>query len=179
MFIRGGEMGELTEKNIEWAYLTWKHRYDHADELVDEYLAIEKQPKGVAWLKIARKAKLLSKKEMARRLEISPSAYNDMEERESLGHATIASLQKAAEALGCDLIYALRPKERKAFSRLLWETVLPAVTHHPYLKTCRKGSEANVLHALAERKMNEPSFRQKNQWSRNQMSERPARGFLS
>jgi predicted DNA-binding mobile mystery protein A len=53
----------------------------------------------------------MSTTEMAHRMGISQSRIPALEKAEEHGSVTVASLQRAAEALGCHLLYVLVPDE--------------------------------------------------------------------
>lgn len=48
--------------------------------------------------------------QLARRMGVTPPRIVEMEKDELAGSLTLRSLQKAAEALGCEFVYALVPK---------------------------------------------------------------------
>ncbi len=54
---------------------------------------------------------------MARRLKISQPAYRDSEAHESAGSVSLTQLRRIADAMDCDLVYAVVPR------RPLTETV--------------------------------------------------------
>jgi predicted DNA-binding mobile mystery protein A len=65
-------------------------------------------PKG--WLRAIRDALGMSGAQMGRRLNISQPAVVGLEQAEVNGSITLHTLQRAAEALGCRLVYALVPE---------------------------------------------------------------------
>jgi transcriptional regulator with XRE-family HTH domain len=66
------------------------------------------------WLRAVREVLGLSQAELGRRLGQKRQSFADMESAEERGAITLASLQRAADAMGCDLIYALLPKNGRA-----------------------------------------------------------------
>lgn len=62
------------------------------------------------WLRAIREATGISLREMATRLKKSPTLAAKLEKSEAEYRITLASLRDAADALGCQLIYALMPK---------------------------------------------------------------------
>ena len=62
------------------------------------------------WLRAIREATGISLREMATRLNKSPTLAAKLEKSEAEYRITLASLRDAADALGCQLIYALMPK---------------------------------------------------------------------
>ena len=68
---------------------------------------------------------------MARKLKISTSAYSRLERSE---HKTsIRRLKAVAQAMDCELIYAIRPKSRTSFLRRLWPALYPPLLEDPHV----------------------------------------------
>lgn len=61
------------------------------------------------WIHAIRTALGMTQGQLARRLGVSANAVSTLEKREVAGTASIASLQRAAEALECDLKIAFVP----------------------------------------------------------------------
>lgn len=66
---------------------------------------------GTAWLKSIRQAVGLPVDEVARRLGVSRWEVHRLEKSEQNSRIMLASLRRAAKGLGCELVYALTPKE--------------------------------------------------------------------
>src|ERR1700746_3988547 len=62
------------------------------------------------WLRAIREATGISLREMAIRLKRTPTLAAKLEKSEAEYRITLASLRDAADALGCQLVYALVPK---------------------------------------------------------------------
>ena len=52
----------------------------------------------------------MSVTQLAKRLEISPPSVVDLEKNEARGVITLATLERAARALDCSLVYAVVPR---------------------------------------------------------------------
>jgi predicted DNA-binding mobile mystery protein A len=65
-------------------------------------------PKG--WLRAIRDALGMTTAQLAQRLGVSQPRIVELEQSEASGSVTLNTLQRAAEALGCRLIYALVPE---------------------------------------------------------------------
>jgi predicted DNA-binding mobile mystery protein A len=65
-------------------------------------------PKG--WIRAIREATGVTVRELAERLHRVPSAAAHLEVSEAENRITLASLRAAADALGCQVVYALVPK---------------------------------------------------------------------
>jgi predicted DNA-binding mobile mystery protein A len=66
-------------------------------------------PKG--WLRAIRDALGMTSAQFARRLGVSQPRIIELEQSEVSGGVTLKTLQRAAEALGCRLVYALVPEQ--------------------------------------------------------------------
>src|SRR5271157_480907 len=72
------------------------------------------QEKGVkiqGWLQSVRRELWIPVAELARRLDVRESEVYRMEYAEGRGVIELQTLRRAAEALGCDLVYGLSPRE--------------------------------------------------------------------
>lgn len=65
-------------------------------------------PKG--WLRAIRDALGMTTTQFARRLGVSQPRIVELQQSEMNGSVTLNTLQRAAEALGCRLVYVLVPK---------------------------------------------------------------------
>jgi predicted DNA-binding mobile mystery protein A len=65
---------------------------------------------ATGWVSAIRRALGMSSIQLARRLGIARSSLLKLEEREVEGGATLEILQRAANAMDCDLVYALVPR---------------------------------------------------------------------
>jgi len=100
---------------------------------------------------------------------VSKQAYAKFEANEVTGALSLASLQKAAEAIDCELVYFLRPKKNKTFSTLLWEKLFPEALK-VYKKRMRptKGSiKPSIIASIAAELFVTPEFRREMNWVRN------------
>ena len=70
-------------------------------------LRIQRPPKG--WLRAIRDALGMTTKQFAGRLGVSQPRIVELEQSEVSGSVTLNTLQRAAEALGCRLVYVLVP----------------------------------------------------------------------
>jgi len=69
----------------------------------------EAMPKD-GWLKVIRTALGLTAAQLAKRMGTLPSNVLHFERREALKAATLASLDRAAKAMGCRLVWAIVPE---------------------------------------------------------------------
>lgn len=68
-----------------------------------------KPPAG--WIRAIRQGLGMNAAQLADRMQVSQPRIIAMEHSEAMGAVTLKTLQRAAEALNCTLVYALVPKE--------------------------------------------------------------------
>jgi len=67
-------------------------------------------PPAEGWIREIRDALGMTTRELASRMSLSQSAVTQLERSEVTGRAQLDSLRKAADALDCNLVYALVPR---------------------------------------------------------------------
>jgi predicted DNA-binding mobile mystery protein A len=72
------------------------------------------RPEG--WMRAVRQAIGIPVVELARRMGVKKSQIFRLEESEQQGRVRVDTLRRAAEAMGCELVYALVPREGKLAS---------------------------------------------------------------
>ena len=72
-------------------------------------LKTERPPKG--WLRAIRDALGMTTKQLGQRLGVSQPRIVELEQSEVSGTVTLKTIQRAAEALGCRLVYVLVPEK--------------------------------------------------------------------
>ncbi len=90
-----------------------KKSYQIREQLEDvliELKRIGKPRPAKGWIRSMREGLGMSGRQLAERIEVEPSRIPEMEKAEVHGNITLKSLRRAAEAMDCDLIYALVPK---------------------------------------------------------------------
>src|SRR6266851_7228561 len=93
---------------------------------------LQRPPRG--WLRAIRDALGMTTAQLGRRLGVSQPRIVELEKSEVSGSVTLHTLQRAAEALGCRLVYALVPEKPLAETvreraELIAERQLAAVEH--------------------------------------------------
>ena len=113
------------------------------------------------WLKSVREALQLSIEEVSTRAGICRTTYVRFEERELSGKISLESMRRMAAALDCDLLYALRPKNRKTFAETTWvkirADVLPRIKGRPH----QPQMTGLVMAAIASELIRKAKFRKK------------------
>ncbi len=80
------------------------------DATVESFAARPVNRPAKGWISAVRHAIGMSSLQLAERLGISRSAVHALETREQEHTTTLEALQRAAEAMECDLVYALVPR---------------------------------------------------------------------
>lgn len=83
-------------------------------------------PRG-GWVKAIRQALGMSTSQLASRLGVTRQAVLDLERREVEANVTLATLKKAADAMECDLLYAVVP--RRPIREMLWTRARAIAAH--------------------------------------------------
>ena len=73
-------------------------------------LAHEQQPRA-GWIKAIRGALGMTTSQLAERMDIDQPSVVRLEAREARGAVTLETLEKAARAMNCKLVYAIVPDE--------------------------------------------------------------------
>jgi predicted DNA-binding mobile mystery protein A len=79
------------------------------DRLFEQVRTLELTPPGKGWIADIRESLGMTGRDFARRLGIDPSSAKRLEQSEAKRSVTLASLGRAAVALGCRVAYVLIP----------------------------------------------------------------------
>lgn len=106
------------------------------------------------WVKTIRVALGMTSLQLAARLGVHPTRITRIEEDECKHAVTLHTLHKAAEAMDCDLIYALVPKQNihdilRERAKLIAEPKLARLQHTMALE--EQALDSKQLHAALER----------------------------
>lgn len=163
-------MAELSGQDIERAYFMWRRYYEFLDVdravkpfLADDVLPFSKNTES--WLRRARLAQLLTVEAVAKNMGVAKNVYWKMERAEESGAVTLESLERAAAAMDCEMIFAIRPRERKIFSKLIWQKLYQTSQDHPWVRSRPKHLKANALAAVCRQNFGNLRFRKKQGWS--------------
>jgi predicted DNA-binding mobile mystery protein A len=86
-------------------------RITQLERALTPFLAAKETPRPQkGWIRAIREATGITVRDLARRLHKAPSVAANLEGSEAEYRITLASLRDAADALGCQLVYALVPK---------------------------------------------------------------------
>ena len=102
------------------------------------------------WIRAIREGLGMSSAQLGRRLRVTQQAANALEERERAGSISLATLQRAANAMDCELVYALVPRQStiaaivEAQAHRVAEARLARVSHTMRLEAQSIGPEAEA-----------------------------------
>jgi predicted DNA-binding mobile mystery protein A len=82
----------------------------HLDDKVAALSVLALTPPPAGWIRAVRDALGMSTRQMAARLGVTAMAISGIEESERAGTIQLATLRRAADALGCDVVYSLVPR---------------------------------------------------------------------
>ena len=114
---------------------------------LDDVLAtanIPSRPRN-GWIATIRQALGMSKTQLAKRIDIARQSLDDLESNEVRETITLASLRNAADALGCDLQYALVP--RKPLEKMITEQALKKASNKLARVNQSQALEASAIDA--------------------------------
>jgi transcriptional regulator with XRE-family HTH domain len=170
---------ELTNDQMDDAYWMWRYlnyHFKEADDAIDPFLSLKTQTSGrIPWLRTSRTALFLSMKSVAEKAGISAKTYQALESNETKGTVTLASLEKAANAMGCELIYSIRPKGGKRYSHVIWEQLLEHSLNHAQVIHAGDVFKARTLAGIAKIRMEDLWIRKRLGWSKLAEDQSPER----
>lgn len=114
---------------------------------LDDVLAtanIPSRPRN-GWITTIRQALGMSKTQLAKRIDIARQSLDDLESNEVRETITLASLRNAADALGCDLQYALVP--RKPLEKMITQQALKKASNKLARVNQSQALEASAIDA--------------------------------
>lgn len=154
----------MDEDEIELAYLFWRKLFvgKVADDLIGGLLGLP----PIEWIRLARKSLFLRTETVAARLGVTRSRLEYFERTEKNGALTIKTLREIASAMDCELVYAIRPKSQKPFSRAIWPQIYPDLLNHQWLTKCDPRRRAGALALLVKDAMLSPKYRRSKGWCR-------------
>ncbi len=123
--------------------------------------ALSRPPRG--WIKAIREALGMTTAQLGKRMGVSQPRAATVEKAEVSGSITLGSLERAARALDCQLVYALVPRESldalvNARARTLAKQRLDAISHSMALEDQRvsEDDERLQLERMIEKLLHAP-----------------------
>jgi predicted DNA-binding mobile mystery protein A len=157
---------ELRSAEFMWAEMSGLNQADKNLLALHREMDFPQSPQ-MGWLRNHREALLFSQAEMASRIGMTKQGYAKLESNEVRGSASLANMQIAAEAMGCEFVYFIRPKNKRTLSSLLWEKILPQVLKIYKFRFRSKAIKPMVLANIAYKLLKDPVFGREMKWSRN------------
>jgi len=108
-------------------------------------LAAVNAPRPVrGWLRAVREAIGLKQETVAKRIGVTRPSYADLESSEARGSISLSSLARAADAMDCELVYFIIPRDAvaKTFGEL-------ALRHDPAMKHLHATEHSMALEGQA------------------------------
>jgi predicted DNA-binding mobile mystery protein A len=97
---------------MTYTYQTFSPKLRQVDQLVEPWRAlVRREPPRGGWLRLVRNALGMSTRQAAGRLHVSQPRVVNLEKAEAEGTVTLNSMRQAAEALGCEFVYAVVPSK--------------------------------------------------------------------
>lgn len=116
------------------------------------------------WIRAIRQALGMKTGQMAKRMDVTQPRINELEKSEEHGSITLKSLERAAEALGCRVVYVVVPNRPlaetlKQRATVIAERQLSAVEQTMRLEDQEVGSarRRQALDDLANKLLQKPS----------------------
>lgn len=164
-------MKKLDQKEIQIGRHHWYQSYEPkgVDQEIVPFLSSEisaYRQNQTGWLEKTRQALFLSAQSVADKLGIERGAYSQYEASEEKGTISLNTLAKAAEAMNCELVYAIRTKNGESFSAVIWEQILVKALKQSWLTNCDQKRRGNALAHVATELMKNPKFRRERGWSK-------------
>lgn len=171
----------MTSKDYYRAYLFWTQSYPflEADQFLKSYLEVEAPAFGGAnfsWIKVSREALLIPPAVLAERLGLAKASIGGLEKSEMSGTLTLGKLDQIAKAMDCELVYALRPRQKILYSHVIWRQLLKDSLSHWWVRTRTENRKARALAWVAKLKFESSPYRKGLGWAR-QARRRQARSF--
>ena len=94
------------------------------DAKIEKFSSSNGSRPASGWLKAVRESLGMTTLQLATRLGSSASSVTQLEERERKKTVTLETLERAANALGCDLVYSIVPRSAKSLEDLVHERAL-------------------------------------------------------
>jgi predicted DNA-binding mobile mystery protein A len=127
---------------------------DHHFDEWQQLRALARPPRG--WVRAVREALGMSTTALAARLGITAGAVTRLEQSEAADRIRLDTLRRAADALGCDLVYLLVPRRPltavvQERARELARSQVAAVEQTMLLEDQATGQTSELEDRLAER----------------------------
>jgi len=158
-----------------FAFLVWQSQMQerfkiHMKELIlDINRELYEYEQEKNWLWHTRQVLQMKTSLIAEKMKVTKAAYYQFEKAEEDGTITIQSLEKAAQALNCELIYFLKPKgDSPTLSEKLWNEVYLDAIQHPWVRSRPEKNKYLALISIVKKLIKDPQYRKKKNWNYRQ-----------
>lgn len=125
-----------------------------------------------SWLRSVREAFFLSAVSLSHRMNLRRAGYSHLEKSEADGTISLNSLRKAAEAMDCELVYAIIPKDKVTPAEKIWEVLYPLACRTKFVANVNRSQRMYGIASAARMLMEDQGIRQQQGWSiRGEVSE--------
>lgn len=138
-----------------------RHQLDKRLNILQNVDILARPPRG--WIKAIREALGMTTAQLGKRMGVSQPRAVGIEKAETSGSLTLGSLERAARALDCRLVYALVPRKKLEFlvedrARELAKKRLRATSHSMALENQRvdEVDELEHLKRLVQKLLDQP-----------------------
>lgn len=149
--------------SYNWWYFR-EYPFFDAEKHLEKFLTIEQTCNS--WLRLARNALFLSSNQVSQKLRVSPQALCQIEKAEESGKITIAKLKEIAEAMDCELVYAIKPKSKEKFSQIVWKKLEEEAIAHCNSEKLSQVRLDRWRAGFAGELMGNAKVRKKRKWNR-------------
>jgi predicted DNA-binding mobile mystery protein A len=139
-------------------------RLSQLDRSLRDMRALPPRPTS-GWIASAREALGITLGEVGKRIGSSRQAVQQLEKAEATDRITLGALRRAAEAMGCELLYALVPKSG-TFAELAERSVrdraardVKSVMHTMMLEDQKPENAEQLIEDEAQRRLNRTKIR--------------------
>ncbi|MGZ3722661.1 MAG: helix-turn-helix domain-containing protein [Bdellovibrionales bacterium] len=148
---------KMTERITRTIHRNWYEDHIERPDVDRDIIPFLDLEPSVNWLEKARNASLLSNRQVAERMGVQTNSYVQFENNEE--RVSLLNLKKCSEAMDCELIYAIRPRQRVTFGDRIWMALIPQL--NPHAKTIERALQS------IEQVMYDPRFRRLQGWRKN------------
>jgi predicted DNA-binding mobile mystery protein A len=82
---------------------------EQLEDVIQAFAPLKGKRPFKGWIRTLREALGMSGRQLAERIQVESSRIPEMEKAEAHGNITLKSLRRAAEAMGCEVVYAFIP----------------------------------------------------------------------
>ncbi len=125
-----------------------------------------------SWIRSVRESLFLSAVSLSQKMDLKRTGFQCIEKSEAVGTISLNSLRKAAEAMDCELVYAIIPKDKVTPAEKIWEVLYPLACRTKFVPNVNRSQRMYGIASAARMLMEDQGLRQQQGWStRGEVSE--------